>query len=188
VVWFIVLCIILVVCQHFQRMYCLHHQDWSEEFWEVNGLYEGHSTGIGQSQQWDGNGRCSHLWASRKEHSSGHWKGLFCIIVKCGSLLWRKNVSYKYLKNKMLKEAIGLTRDKLSEKFGVLRINELYMIYRSYSVIRIVKCRGLWWSGHACRMRKINLYRILVGKLLENSHLIGWEGDVRVTLRWMSGR
>jgi hypothetical protein len=33
-----------------------------------------------------------------------------------------------------------------------------------------------------------NSYRILVGKFLENSHLVDGEGDVKVTLRWISGR
>jgi hypothetical protein len=46
-----------------------------------------------------------------------------------------------------------------------LHNEELYNLYSSPSIIRIIKSRRMRWAGHVARMReKRNVYRLLVGK------------------------
>jgi hypothetical protein len=46
-----------------------------------------------------------------------------------------------------------------------LHNEELHNLYSSPSIIRMIKSRGMRWTGHVARMgEKINAYKILVGK------------------------
>jgi hypothetical protein len=48
---------------------------------------------------------------------------------------------------------------------NILHNEELYKLYSSPSIIRIIKSRRMRWAGHAARMgEKRNAYRIFVGK------------------------
>jgi hypothetical protein len=38
-------------------------------------------------------------------------------------------------------------------------------LYSSLSIIIIIKSRRMRWAGHVARMRKGNVYRLLVGKV-----------------------
>jgi hypothetical protein len=50
-------------------------------------------------------------------------------------------------------------------KGGKLHNKELYDLYSSPSIIRIMKLRRIRWAGHVAQMgEKRNAYRLLVGK------------------------
>jgi hypothetical protein len=53
-----------------------------------------------------------------------------------------------------------------------LHNEELYDLYSSPSIIRIIKSRRIKWAGHVARMgENNNMYRLLVGKPEEKSPL-----------------
>jgi hypothetical protein len=56
-------------------------------------------------------------------------------------------------------------RDGVTGGWRKLHNEELYNLYASPSIIRIIKSRRMKWVGHVARMgEKRNVYRLLVGK------------------------
>jgi hypothetical protein len=53
---------------------------------------------------------------------------------------------------------------KLRETGENYIMRSLINLYSSPSIIRIIKSRRMRWPGHVVRMRKMDAYRILVGK------------------------
>jgi hypothetical protein len=61
-----------------------------------------------------------------------------------------------------------------------LNNEELHTLYSSPSIVRMIKSRGVRWTGHVASMwEKRNAYRILVGKP-EGNRPLG-----RARRRWM---
>jgi hypothetical protein len=59
----------------------------------------------------------------------------------------------------------GPKRDEVMGELRKLHNKELYDLYSSLSVIKIIKSQRMRWSGHVARMEeKRNAYRLLVGK------------------------
>jgi hypothetical protein len=69
-----------------------------------------------------------------------------------------------------------------------LHNEELYNLYPSPSIIRMLKSRRMRWTGHVARMReKRNAYRILVG-MPEGRRPLGrprrrWVDNIKMDLR-----
>jgi hypothetical protein len=69
-----------------------------------------------------------------------------------------------------------------------LHNEDLYNLYSSQSIIRMIKSRKMRWAGHVTRMgEKINAYRILVGKP-EGKRPLGrprrrWAGNITMDIR-----
>jgi len=60
-------------------------------------------------------------------------------------------------------------------------------LYRSPSIVRVIKSRRMRWAGHVARMGDRRLYRVLVGKP-EEKRRIGrprsrWEGNIKMDLQ-----
>jgi hypothetical protein len=67
--------------------------------------------------------------------------------------------------NRMLKKIFGPKRDGVTGGWRKLHNKELYNLYSSPSIIRIIKSRRMRWAGHVARMgEKRNVYRLLVEK------------------------
>ena len=70
----------------------------------------------------------------------------------------------------------------------VLHNEELYALYSSPNIIRVIKPRIVRWAGHVARMeQRRDAYRALVGKPegrrpLERSRR-RWEDDIKMDLR-----
>jgi hypothetical protein len=65
----------------------------------------------------------------------------------------------------VLRGIFGPKRDKVKGGWRKLHNVELHNLYSSPSIIRMVKSRRMRCAGHIARMeKKINAYRILVGK------------------------
>jgi hypothetical protein len=65
----------------------------------------------------------------------------------------------------MLRRIVGLTRDEVTGEWRKSHNEELFDLYSSPSILRIVKWRKMIWVGHVTRMgEKRNVYRLLVGK------------------------
>jgi hypothetical protein len=66
--------------------------------------------------------------------------------------------------NRVLRRIFGSKRDGVTGGWRKLYNEELYNLYSSPSIIRIVKS-GMRWTGHVMRMgEKRNVYSLLVGK------------------------
>jgi hypothetical protein len=64
-----------------------------------------------------------------------------------------------------MRRIFGPKRDGVTGGWRKLHNEELYNLYTSPSIIRIIKSRRMRWAGHAARMgEKRNVYMLLVGK------------------------
>jgi hypothetical protein len=67
--------------------------------------------------------------------------------------------------NRVLRRIFGPKRDEVVGGWRKLHKEELYTLYCSPSIIRIIKSRRVRWAGHVARMgEKRNAYMILVEK------------------------
>jgi hypothetical protein len=66
--------------------------------------------------------------------------------------------------NRVLRRIFGLKRDEVTGEWRKLHNEELYDLYYSPSISRIIKARRMKWVGHVARMgEKRNEYRLLLG-------------------------
>jgi hypothetical protein len=64
-----------------------------------------------------------------------------------------------------MRRIFGPKRDGVTGGWRKLHNEELYNLYSSPIIIRIIKSRRMRWPGHVARMgEKRNMYRLLVGK------------------------
>ena len=52
----------------------------------------------------------------------------------------------------MLRRIFGLKRDEVTGEWRRLRKKELYAVYSSPNISRVIKSRRLRWAGHVVRM------------------------------------
>jgi hypothetical protein len=65
----------------------------------------------------------------------------------------------------MLRRIFGPKRDEVTGEWRRLHNKELYALYSSPNIIRVIKSRILKWAGHVARMGKSSgAYRVLVVK------------------------
>jgi hypothetical protein len=81
------------------------------------------------------------------------------------SLTLREEHRLRVFENRMLKRIFRPKRDEVTGGWRKLRNEEIYDLYSSPSIIRMIKSRRTGWVGHVARMgKKRNTYRLLVGK------------------------
>jgi hypothetical protein len=82
-----------------------------------------------------------------------------------GSLKLREEYRLRVFENRVLKRIVGLRRDDMTWGWRKQHKEELYHLYSSPGMIRIIKSRRMRWMGHVARMgKKRNRYGFLVGK------------------------
>jgi hypothetical protein len=65
----------------------------------------------------------------------------------------------------VLRRIFGPKKDEVTRKWRRLHNKELYALYSSPNIIRVIKSRRLRWVGHVARMgERRDAYRALVGK------------------------
>jgi hypothetical protein len=64
----------------------------------------------------------------------------------------------------VLRRIFGPKKDEVTGEWRRLHNKELYALYCSPNIIRVIKSRRLRWAGHVARMGKRSAYRALVGK------------------------
>jgi hypothetical protein len=68
--------------------------------------------------------------------------------------------------NSVLRRIFGPKRDEVTGECRRLHNKELYALYSSTNIIRVMKSRRLRWAGYVARMgERRGKYRALVGKL-----------------------
>jgi hypothetical protein len=64
--------------------------------------------------------------------------------------------------NKVLRRILWPKKDEVTGEWRRLHNKELYALYLSINIIRVIKSRRLRWSGHVARMgKKRHAYRVL---------------------------
>jgi hypothetical protein len=90
--------------------------------------------------------------------------------------------------NRVLRGIFGPKRDEATGEWRRLHNEELYDLYSSPNINRVIKSRRMGWAGYVARMgEKRGAYRILVGKP-EARRPLGrprrrWEDNIKVDLQ-----
>jgi hypothetical protein len=94
----------------------------------------------------------------------------------------------RVFENKVLRRVFGPKRVEVTGEWRTLHNEELYALYTSPNIIRVMKSRRLRWAGHVARMgKRRGAYRALVGKPEGRRPLERprrrWEDNIKVDLR-----
>jgi hypothetical protein len=100
----------------------------------------------------------------------------------------REECRLRVFENKMLRRVFGPKRDEATGEWRKLHNKELFALYYSPNIIRVIKSRRLRWAGHVARMgERRGAYRSLVGKSEGRRPLERprrrWEDNIKVDLR-----
>ena len=78
----------------------------------------------------------------------------------------------------------GPKRDEVTGEWRRLHNKELYAMYSSHSVIRVIKSRRLRWAGYVARMGE-EYAAFWRGNLREGDHLEHTGIDLTIILKWI---
>ena len=80
------------------------------------------------------------------------------------SLTLREGRSLRVFENRVLRRIFGSKRDVVTEEWIRLHNEQLYDLYSSPNVVRVITSRTMRWAGHMARTgERIGVYRVLVG-------------------------
>jgi hypothetical protein len=102
----------------------------------------------------------------------------------------REERRLRVFENRVLRRIFGPERDEVTEESRKLHKKELYVLYSSPNIVRVMKSRRLRWAEHITRMReRRGAYRVLVGKPEERRPLgrpgPRWKDNIKMDLRGM---
>jgi hypothetical protein len=100
----------------------------------------------------------------------------------------REECRQRVFEHGVLRRIFGPKRDEVTGEWRRLRNKELYALYSSPNIIRVIKSRRLRWTGHVSRMgERRGAYRVLVGKPEGKRPLERprgkWEDNIKMDLR-----
>jgi hypothetical protein len=99
----------------------------------------------------------------------------------------REGHRQRVFENRMLSKIFGPKREE-DGSWRKLHNDELYSLYSSPNIVRVIKSRRMRWAGHVARMGAgRGAYRILVGRP-EGKRPLGrprrrWEDNIKMDLR-----
>jgi hypothetical protein len=84
----------------------------------------------------------------------------------------REESRLRVFENRVLRRIFASKRNEITGEWRRLHNEELYAVYSSPDIIRVIKSRRLEWAGHVAHMGKVRAaYRVLMGNLREGDHL-----------------
>jgi len=101
----------------------------------------------------------------------------------------RKERKLRVFENGVLRRIFGSKRDnEVTGEWRRLHNEELYDLYGSPNIVRVIKSRGTRWAGHVAREGyRRGVYRVLVGKPEGKRPLVGprrrWKGNIKTGLQ-----
>jgi hypothetical protein len=118
------------------------------------------------------------------------------------SLTLREEHRLRVFEDRVLRRIFGPKRDDVTGDWRKLHNEELYNLYSSRNIIRMIKSRRMRWEGHVARKGETrNAYRILVVKpdgkrpirqrrrWVDNIKMdlrgMGWDGMVWTGSNWL---
>jgi hypothetical protein len=105
------------------------------------------------------------------------------------SLTLREECRLRVFENRVLRRIFVPKRDEVTRKWRRLHNKELYTLYSSPNIIRVIKSRRLRWAGHVARMgERSGAYRVWWGNLRVGDHLENPVVDRRIILKWIFER
>jgi hypothetical protein len=120
------------------------------------------------------------------------WYAIIMPVVLYGcenwSLTLREECRLWVFENRELRRIFGPKRDELTGEWRRLHNKELYALFSTPNIIRVIKSRRLRWAGHVARMgERTGAYKVLVGKP-EGMRPVGrprrrWEDNIKMDLR-----
>jgi hypothetical protein len=104
------------------------------------------------------------------------------------SLTHREECRLRVFENRMLRRIFGPKRDEETKGWSILHNKELYDLYSSPNVIRVINSKGLKQTGHVASMGdRRGAYRALVGKPDRRTSpgrpRRRWEDNIKMDLR-----
>jgi hypothetical protein len=120
------------------------------------------------------------------------YKTIILPVVLYGCETWfltlREVHRLRVFENRVLMRIFGPKRDEVTGDWRKLHNEELYNLYSSSNIIRMIKSRRMRWAGYVARMgEKMNAYWTLVGKP-EGGRPLGrprrrWLDNIKIDLR-----
>jgi hypothetical protein len=101
----------------------------------------------------------------------------------------RDECRLRVFENRVLRMVLGSKRDEVTGERRRLHNKELYALYFSPNIIRVIKSRRLRWTGHVARMReRRNACRVLVWKSEGRRYLKTPDVNGGIILKWIFER
>jgi hypothetical protein len=73
------------------------------------------------------------------------------------SLTLTEECRLRVFENRVLRRIFGPKRDEVTGEWRRLHNEELYAVYSSPNIIRVIKSRRLRWAGHVARMGRVEV-------------------------------
>jgi hypothetical protein len=94
----------------------------------------------------------------------------------------------RVFENRALRRIFGPKRDEVTSGWRKLRNEELYGLYSSPSIVRVIKARRMRWAGHVARMGEVRCAYIILVWRPEGRRPLGrprrrWEDNIKMDLR-----
>jgi hypothetical protein len=98
----------------------------------------------------------------------------------------REEQRLSVFENRVLRRIFGPKRDEVTGEWRRPHNEELYDLYSSPNIIRVIKSRRMRWVGHVARMgeREVNT-GFWWGHLRVGDHLGGPGVDGKIILKWI---
>jgi hypothetical protein len=74
------------------------------------------------------------------------------------SLTLRQKCWLRVFENRVLRRIFGPKRDEVTGEWRRLRSREVYAVYSSQNIIRVIKSRRRRWAGHVVRMGRVEVH------------------------------
>jgi hypothetical protein len=102
--------------------------------------------------------------------------------------LWEER-RLRVFENRVLRRIFGPERNEVAGEWRRLHNKELYALYSSTNIIRVIKLKRLRWAGHVARMgERRGTYRVWWGKPEGRRPLGRPKPNGRIIVKWIFER